>query len=143
MDACTRRKAEQCKGLAGIGEVQTVRETREKTYDFTRAFSLTWPATTSTTYSTSRQFFCFCSSFVFFNTKSLKLERDIFPVCSPANCFACKNAWYNWSTLSDSLSGSEQVIRNPFDSPAAAADASASFFARAASISLAAAPKCR
>src|SRR6266851_6198593 len=83
--------------------------------DFTRAFSLTWPSTTSTTYSTSLQFFCFCNSFVFFSTNSLKLERDIFPVCSPADCFACKNARYNCSTFSVSRSGSEQIIRNDLE----------------------------
>src|SRR5467141_1900353 len=138
-------KREQCKWLARIGEVQTTRGATEGAYDFTRAFSLTWPSITSTTYSTSRQFFCFCNSFVFFSTNSLKLERESFPVSSPAVCLACRNAWYNCSTFSVSRSGSEQVMRNALDSPAAAAAtrSSVSFFERAASISLAAAPKCR
>src|SRR6266852_2612443 len=170
-----KRKAQQCKRAAWIGKVQSAGhaqcskscgklqerifleirrrrriEHRERAgastrQDFTRAFSLTWPATISTTYSTSLQFFCFCSSFVFFSTNSLKLERDSLPVCSPANCLACRNASYNCSTFSASRSGSEQVMRNALDPPAAAATAcsSASFFLRPASISLAAAPKCR
>src|SRR4029077_635740 len=37
-------------------------------YDFTSAFSFTWPSTTSTTYSTSRQLFFSCRSLVFFLT---------------------------------------------------------------------------
>ena len=65
-----------------------------KVYDFTRALSLTWPSTVSTTYSTSLQFFCFWSSLVFFSTNSLKLERESFPVCfAGLLVLACRNAW--------------------------------------------------
>jgi len=72
-------------------------------------------------------------------------NREVTKLCLSAVCLACRNAWNNCSTFSDSRSGSEHVMRNALDSPApaAAACSSASFFARAASISFAAAPKCR
>src|SRR6266481_1943807 len=121
IDSSENGKAEQCTSLARIGEVHSLWETAGKIYDFTSAFSLTWPSTVS-------------------STNSVKLDRESFPVCSPACCFACKNAWYSCSTFSVSRSGSEQVMRNAFGSCACS---SSSFLRRAASISFAAAPKWR
>ena len=75
-----------------IPEVWLRGKSSGENYDLTRAFSLTWPSRTSTTYSTSWQFFCFCRSLVFFSTNSLKLERVSFSVGSPAFCLACRKA---------------------------------------------------
>jgi hypothetical protein len=61
-------------------------------YDFTSAFSFTWPATVSTTYSTSRQFCLSCKSFVFFRTNSLNPACDSLLVSSPACFLALTNA---------------------------------------------------
>src|SRR5579884_3766437 len=77
----------------------------------TRAFSLTWPSTVSTTYSTSLHFFCFCSSRVFFRTKSSKRSRERLSVASPACSFAATKALYSSATLLASRSGSENVAR--------------------------------
>ena len=62
------------------------------TQGFTRAFSLTWPSTVSTTYSMSRQFFLDCRSFVFLRTNSLKPSRVSLAVSSPACFLACRKA---------------------------------------------------
>ena len=61
-------------------------------YDFTSAFNLTWPATVSTTYSTSRQFCSVLQILRFLSHEFLEARLDSLLVSSPACFFALTNA---------------------------------------------------
>ena len=62
-----------------------------KIYDFTSALSLTWPSTVSTILDILA-IFLFLEFLGLFQHEFVEAGAESFPVCSPASCFASRNA---------------------------------------------------